>query len=316
MSRSRIRLAWPWLALALAMLLLAPPAMAQAAVDAAMGASAPAPAVTPTAPATVVEVFVREGCPHCGEAEAFLARLAKERPELRLVVRDVGKEPSALDRLRELARMHGAGVARVPAVFAGGQLILGYSEEANTGSLIRAALSGAPAAQPQDGAPACDAEGSLSCDAPQAEPAPAPQTFAVTLFGRTLALDDVGLPAFTLVMGLLDGFNPCSMWVLIMMISLLAPLNDRRRMLAIAGTFVLIEGVAYFAFMAAWLNLFLFIGLSRAVAARHRRAGDRRRRRSTSRISGRSAGACRCRFPSGRNLESTRGCGRSCARKT
>ena len=65
-------------------------------------------------------------------------------------------------------------------------------------------------------------------------------------------------------MGLLDGLNPCSMWVLILMISLLAPLNDRRRMLAIAGTFVLIQGLAYYGFMAAWLNLFLFIGLSRA----------------------------------------------------
>jgi hypothetical protein len=65
-------------------------------------------------------------------------------------------------------------------------------------------------------------------------------------------------------MGLLDGFNPCSMWVLLLMISLLAPLNDRRRMVAIAGTFVLIQGIAYFLFMAAWLNLFLLIGLSRA----------------------------------------------------
>jgi hypothetical protein len=86
----------------------------------------------------------------------------------------------------------------------------------------------------------------------------------VTFLGRTISLDDVGLPLFTIVMGLLDGLNPCSMWVLILMISLLAPLNDRKRMLAIAGTFVLIEGIAYFAFMAAWLNLFLFIGLSRA----------------------------------------------------
>jgi hypothetical protein len=65
-------------------------------------------------------------------------------------------------------------------------------------------------------------------------------------------------------MGLLDGFNPCSMWVLLLMISLLAPLNDRRRMIAIAGTFVLIQGIAYFLFMSAWLNLFLFIGMSRA----------------------------------------------------
>jgi hypothetical protein len=66
-----------------------------------------------------------------------------------------------------------------------------------------------------------------------------------------------------LALGLLDGFNPCSMWVLILMISLLAPLNNRPRMLAIAGTFVAVEGIAYFVFMAAWLNLFLLIGLSR-----------------------------------------------------
>ncbi len=64
-------------------------------------------------------------------------------------------------------------------------------------------------------------------------------------------------------MGLLDGFNPCSMWVLLLMISLLAPLGSRRRMLAIAGTFIVVEGIAYFLFMSAWLNLFLFIGLSR-----------------------------------------------------
>jgi hypothetical protein len=63
-------------------------------------------------------------------------------------------------------------------------------------------------------------------------------------------------------MGLLDGFNPCSLWVLILMISLLAPMNNRFRMFAIAGTFVAVEGIAYFVFMAAWLNLFLLIGYS------------------------------------------------------
>jgi len=40
-------------------------------------------------------------------------------------------------------------------------------------------------------------------------------------------------------------------------------MNNRLRMTAIAGTFVAVEGLAYFIFMAAWLNLFLLIGLSR-----------------------------------------------------
>jgi hypothetical protein len=104
----------------------------------------------------------------------------------------------------------------------------------------------------------------LSCGPGAGAPAPAPERFEVTLLGRTITLDDVGLPAFSIAMGLLDGFNPCSMWVLLLIISMLAPLNDRKRMLAIAGTFVLVEGISYFLMMTAWLNLFLLIGLSRA----------------------------------------------------
>jgi hypothetical protein len=85
----------------------------------------------------------------------------------------------------------------------------------------------------------------------------------VPFFGLRLDVDALGLPLFTFLLGLLDGLNPCSMWVLIFMISLLTSLRDRARMLAICGVFVAVEGIAYFAFMAAWLNLFLLIGISR-----------------------------------------------------
>ena len=50
-----------------------------------------------------IEVFTRPGCPHCAEAEHFLAALARERPELRIVRRDVAADRAALDRLRALA---------------------------------------------------------------------------------------------------------------------------------------------------------------------------------------------------------------------
>lgn len=217
----------------------------------------------------VVEAFIREGCPHCEKAEEFLAQLGRERPALKIVVRDVEKDPAALARLKELASLTPGATARVPAVYVGGQLIVGYSESARTDRLIRAALGGAlaPATATPDSA-TCEAEESLSCPKqPTTLPegaASGEETFQLAFFGRTITLEDVGLPVFTFTMGLLDGFNPCSMWVLLLMISLLAPLNDRRRMLAIAGTFVAIQGVAYFLFMAAWLNLFLLIGLSRA----------------------------------------------------
>jgi glutaredoxin len=204
-----------------------------------------------------IEVFVREGCPHCARAEEFLAKLQREQPGLRIEVRDVERDPGALDDLQRIARDHGEKMLRVPAFSLRGQLLVGYSDEATTGRLIRDALSGVPGVQIGRSAENCEAAGARPCEEV------APGRYAVDLLGHSVALDDVGLPLFTVALGLLDGFNPCSMWVLILMISLLAPLNDRPRMLAVAGTFVAVQGVAYFLFMAAWLNLFLFVGLSR-----------------------------------------------------
>lgn len=73
------------------------------------------------------------------------------------------------------------------------------------------------------------------------------------------------LPLFTLALGLLEGFNPCATWVLLFLLAMLVRQNDRRRMALIAGTFALVSGAVYYAFMAAWLNVFLAVGLSQPV---------------------------------------------------
>lgn len=183
-----------------------------------------------------IEVFVREGCPHCAKAERFLAELKLEQPELRIVIRDVLHDQDAQERLQSLSNMHGVAPVRVPTIRIGEQLIVGFSDDAGSGRQIRNLLAHAQFGE---------------------------EDFSIDFFGKNLSLSQYGLPLFTLAIGLLDGFNPCSMWVLILMISLLAPLNNRPRMLAIAGTFIAVQGLAYYVFMAAWLNLFLLIGLSR-----------------------------------------------------
>jgi hypothetical protein len=73
------------------------------------------------------------------------------------------------------------------------------------------------------------------------------------------------MPAFTFLIGLVDGFNPCAMWVLLFLLSVLVNLRVRWKILAVAGTFVVVSGLAYFAFMAAWLNVLLFVGYLRWV---------------------------------------------------
>lgn len=76
---------------------------------------------------------------------------------------------------------------------------------------------------------------------------------------------DYSLPALAIILGFVDGFNPCAMWVLVYLISLIATLRDRKRIWLIVGSFVLASGVLYFLFMTAWLNVFLFIGYVRPV---------------------------------------------------
>jgi hypothetical protein len=90
----------------------------------------------------------------------------------------------------------------------------------------------------------------------------APSAVEVPLLGQ-LHARELGLPLFTIILGLLDGFNPCAMWVLLFLLSMLVNLHDRKKMFLIGGTFVAVSGIVYFTFMVAWYNLFLLIGVSR-----------------------------------------------------
>ncbi|MFA6410919.1 MAG: hypothetical protein WCW26_05105, partial [Candidatus Buchananbacteria bacterium] len=68
------------------------------------------------------------------------------------------------------------------------------------------------------------------------------------------------LPVLTLVIAGLDSFNPCAMWVLLFLISLLFGMKDRKKMLILGLAFLFGSAFSYFLFLTAWLNLFLFLG--------------------------------------------------------
>jgi hypothetical protein len=148
---------------------------------------------------------------------------------------DVAGDTTARQRLFELSAAHGISRPGVPAFEQCGEFSVGFSVGAGTPELLEARVTGA---QPAD-------TGRID-----------------TPFGE-FSVKDLGLPVFTLIMGLIDGFNPCAMWVLLFLLSILVNVRDRTRILLIAGTFVIVSGLVYFAFMAAWLNLFLLAGFAR-----------------------------------------------------
>lgn len=197
--------------------------------------------------APVLEVFVRQGCPHCAEAKAYLSEFARVRPWLHVVYRPVDEDAKARDALVRITEQAGYWPPGVPTFVFQGRVLVGFADAQQSGPALGALVDGA-------------APGQLSTPAST----PPPTKIDAGRWG-TLTVAELGLPLFTLAIGLLDGFNPCAMWVLLFLLSLLVHLRDRRRMALIAGTFVLVSGAVYYTFMAAWLNVFLAVGLSNAV---------------------------------------------------
>jgi hypothetical protein len=70
----------------------------------------------------------------------------------------------------------------------------------------------------------------------------------------------LSLPILAIVIGTIDGFNPCAMWVLLFLISALIGMKDKKRMWILGSTFLITSALIYLAFMLAWLNLAIFIG--------------------------------------------------------
>lgn len=182
----------------------------------------------------ILEVFVRDGCPHCAAAKRFLPDFARQRPNLKIILRPVDKETNARDALIQHSRNADIWPPGVPTFVIQNKVLAGFDTAETSGPKLAKLVDG------------------ISINS---------ETIESSLLG-TLSVDHLGLPAFTLALGLLDGFNPCAMWVLLFLLSLLVHLNNRKRMALIAGTFVLVSGAVYYAFMAAWLNLFLLVGLS------------------------------------------------------
>jgi len=187
-----------------------------------------------------LHVYVSSACPHCAAAEAFLHDLQKSGgAPWQLRLHRLESDPQALAELQEISRRAGIRAPGVPTFVIGETVLVGFDGPEGVGRQLQELLQ-----QQQQ----LSAEGLI-----RAGP-----------LGQ-LSASRLGLPLFTLALGLLDGFNPCAMWVLLFLLSLLVHWRDRRRLALVAGTFVLVSGAVYYAFMAAWLNVFLVLGLSRKI---------------------------------------------------
>ena len=208
-----------------------------------------------------VHFFYGRGCPHCCKEEHFLRQCEQRYANLRVHRYEVYFHPENMALLRTTAERLKATSAAVPLLILGRTHIAGYDSDL-TPTLIRmeiekCILAGCP-----------DIVGEIVHGGRQGpgddetpSPAQAPRTtFTIPILGD-IDVRTFSLPLLTMVMGFLDGFNPCAMWALVFLIGLLLGMRNRGRMWLFGLTFIAASAFVYFLFMAAWLNIILFFGL-------------------------------------------------------
>jgi len=220
----------------------------------------PVPAESQTSAKKVdIYFFWAEGCPHCAHEKPFLESLKQKYSNLEVHSFEVSKSKENVELLRKVGEKLNVDVSGVPFTVVGKQYFIGWYDEKTTGGAIEKAVQ----CVIQNGCP--DIVGSLITPVtpnpiPEKEKT-IPETISVPLLGE-IEVRNLSLPLFTVVMGALDGFNPCAMWVLLCLISMLLGMENRKRMWILGSAFIITSGAVYFLFMAAWLNLILFLGFT------------------------------------------------------
>lgn len=212
--------------------------------------------------------FVRDDCGHCIEEKKFLESIRAEYPNLDIYYYNLAEEEnrklfSAIADKYDL-------VKGTPITMIRGTLVQGFESAETTGGIFRELIGGegenmrfedvveGGATVHGSVSATCADDGSCSTAAPS-------YIVRIPIIGTTI---DVGTwPLFTLsaVLGFIDGFNPCAMWVLVMFLLVLSQVGSRKRMFQYAGIFILAEAIMYYLILTAWITAWDFIALDRLV---------------------------------------------------
>lgn len=194
----------------------------------------------------VVFFFKGEGCPKCAEEEQFLKALVKRIPAVEIRAYEVWRHAGNAAMMRDLLKSRGVEAKGIPVTLVGDRIFYGFSPQIAE-EIERKIASCTSSACPDP----------ASAEAPR-KLIPNSGVVDIPLAGK-VDLAAYSLPFVTVIIALLDSFNPCAFFVLLSLLGILAYARSRKKMLLVGGTFLLFSGGIYFLFMAAWLNLFLVI---------------------------------------------------------
>jgi hypothetical protein len=249
MGLTILRLMRVLFALAILAALLASPASAQNAEPAAAGAGD-----------VNVSLFWSPTRPHCAKAKDFLEGLAAREPAIKLRALELGTAERNDRAFVALSERYKIEPPAVPLIIIGDEPFVGFDTEATTGAELRRGIEACRRASCPDVVGSVLARNDAGKQTAGGSLKPVlPSTVWLPIFGE-IETRSLSLPTLTIVLGLVDGFNPCAMWVLIFLIGLLIGMKDPVRMWSYGVVFLVTSAAVYLAFMTAWLNVLLLLG--------------------------------------------------------
>jgi len=176
-------------------------------------------------------VFHSDTCPHCEAQKPFIEELDQVHETLSVQFFEVHTSHAVF---REVAAAHRVGADSVPAVFVGGRGWLGDSD------LIRRQIAG-HIEQCLEHSDCPDSRDTGQRFEPRLQET-APLT--LPLFG-TIDLMVQPITLSTALIAFIDGFNPCSLWVLTILLALVIHSGSRKRILIVGLTFLTVTATIY-----------------------------------------------------------------------
>jgi len=227
-----------------------------------------------------IHLFYGNGCPHCAAEEEFLSDYLKDRTDVKLYKYEIWYDSHNQELLSKVQKEMGTTNKNgVPFTVIGKKTIVGYADGV-TDEQIKDAINYYLNNDYRDYAGEITGkvkktevkedtikdesktedktENKIEKADDTKDPDQTDENVTVPVLGKINA-KKVSLPILAVVLGFVDGFNPCAMWILIFLITMLFNMKDRKKMWILGLTFILTSGIVYLMFMLAWLNLATFI---------------------------------------------------------
>ena len=229
-----------------------PLATAQETVETSEVQTTPLPNQT-----VILDLYYGEGCPHCRDAKTFLESIKETYPNVEVRTFEVYHNLDNQLKMQEEAARLSTEARGVPFMVIGDTFISGFQSEETTGAYIISLIENQPTTHNQGTETVKE-----NVDENKKSQETTQPSIEVPFIGEVTS-DSFSLPVFTTLIAVIDGFNPCAMWTLLFLISLLLGMKDKKRMWLLGTVFIVTSAAVYFLFLSAWLSFFSFFGYLR-----------------------------------------------------